>query len=395
MSEPYRIRLDPIGGVAGDMFVAALLDAFPDRAQLLEEALAALAPAEGVAWRVEATTASGFAGRRFHVSEPHEKGHGHHSYRTLMRRIRDAALAAPVRDRALDIYARLAEAEAAVHGGSLDDVVFHEVGAWDSLVDVVAAACLVESLGRVEWFCGPLPIGRGAVRTAHGAIPVPAPAALRLLQGMPVIDDGIEGERVTPTGAAILAHIAPSFDAFAAGRLLGAGYGFGARALPGRLNALRMIVFAGAPQQPGVATEEMVRLSCDLDDQTPEDVAIAVDRLRLLDGVVDVTTSVAAGKKGRIALRLDVLARPECLPEAQTQLLEQTTSLGIRWHTVYRAVLPRNSEVVETSAGPVRRKRAERPSGPTFKAESDDLAALGDTQEARNRIRLEAEDGDR
>jgi uncharacterized protein (TIGR00299 family) protein len=395
MSDRLRIRLDPIGGVAGDMFVASLLDAFPDRAPLLDEALGSLTPPEGVSWRVEAAKVSGFAGRRFQVSEPHAKGHGHYSYKSLIRLIGDAGLAAPVRDRALDIYARLAEAEAAVHGGSLDDVVFHEVGAWDSVVDVVAAACLIESLSPVEWFCGPLPIGRGAVRTAHGAIPVPAPAALRLLRGMPVVDDGIEGERITPTGAAILAHIAPRFDTFPAGRLLGAGYGFGARALPGRLNALRMIVFAAAPQRPEVATEEMVRLSCDLDDQTPEDVAIAVDRLRLIEGVVDVTTSVAAGKKGRIALRLDVLARPECLPEAQSQLLEQTTSLGIRWHTVYRAVLPRGSEVVETSAGPVRRKRADRSAGPTFKAESDDIAALGDTHEARKRIRIEAEDGDR
>lgn len=381
------LRLDPVGGVAGDMLVAALIDAFPDREPVLHAALDALALPETVTWRVERTTASGFTGCRFRVETPPGGHHSHHHYTAIRDRIAAAPLAATVRDRALDIYRRLAEAEAAVHGCTVEAVAFHEVGAWDSVVDVVAAAALLDSLDGARWLCGSLPLGGGRVRTDHGIVPVPAPATARLLEGFPVHDDGIPGERVTPTGAAILRHLQPETGGGAAGTLRATGTGLGTKTLPGLLNALRVVALHEAAPAQGWATEHLVRLACDLDDQTPEDVAIAADRLRGTAGVIDVTTAMVQGKKGRLALRLEALADPAALPRVLETCFEQTATLGVRWHEVRRAVLPRRAG----TAGDLRIKTAERPGGATVKVEADDLAAHGHSRRDRDRLRAAAE----
>lgn len=386
MSGGSTICFDPIGGIAGDMAIAALVDAFPELEAVLADALAALGLPPQVEWRLEQDLAGGFRGRRFTVTSPPGEHHSHRSYGDIRAIVARSGLAPAARDRALDIYRRLAEAEAQVHGTDPEAVSFHEVGAWDSIVDVVAAAALIEACGPAQWRCRPLPLGSGSVSTDHGILSVPAPATALLLQGRPVFDDGIPGERVTPTGAAILASLDCGGPGGMEGRLISTGTGFGTRQLPGRPNALRVIALR-TPAMRDVAMEDIARLSFEVDDQTPEDVAIASDILRASDGVLDLTSLVVQGKKGRSAIRLEILCRQDRMADVLAACFDQTTTLGIRMETVRRAVLAREHFSLETEKGAIRHKRAHRPNGPTVKAEADDVAAKAGNQRDRQALR--------
>ena len=247
MSDIERItdlRLDPIGGIAGDMFAAAMLDAFPDRLEHVRNALGALDIPAGVNIHLEATRSGGFRGAHFRVTQDTAQT----PPRTLraMHEFLDAGtLSETVRARAAAIFTLLAEAEAHVHGASIERVHFHEVSDWDSVVDVVSAACLIDGVAMARWRLGELPLGSGTVRTAHGDIPVPAPATAQLLTGFRWVDDGVPGERVTPTGAAIVRYLdpeqaAPLGGARHVGQLSRIGIGCGTRQLEGRANILRV-----------------------------------------------------------------------------------------------------------------------------------------------------------
>ena len=199
------------------------------------------------------------AGTCFRVSRPADDDHGHVRLADVSERLEAARLAPAVRTRALAIFTLLAEAEGAVHGTDPAEVTFHEVGAWDSIVDIVAAAFLIEALGPARWSCGAIPLGSGRVRCAHGLLPVPAPAVVHLLRGLATHDDGIAGERVTPTGAAILKHLAPDqAPARESETLAGVGTGFGSRALPDLSNVLRVLEFA--PIAPAAMHESVAVL---------------------------------------------------------------------------------------------------------------------------------------
>jgi uncharacterized protein (TIGR00299 family) protein len=385
-----HIHLDPLGGVAGDMIVAALADARPDLAPDLEAALARLG--DGVAKAVLSAHGDGvLTGRRFAVETGDHGDHHHASLAEVEGHIEGAGLPPAVAARARAIYRLLAEAEAGVHGIPIDKVMLHEVGAWDSIVDVTAAAWLIEAIGAESWSCGPLPLGGGTVETAHGTLPVPAPATARLLADFRFVDDGIVGERVTPTGAAILRHLAPSQDdARPAGRLAGIGHGFGTRVLPGRSNVLRALLIA--PDR-AAGDEDIAVIGFEVDDQSPEDLALALDRLRALDGVRDVAQWPQAGKKGRLGVHVQMLAAPAALERALDAALAETATLGVRWRIERRRVLERRDVAVEGIDGvvrPVRVKLAERPGGArTAKAESDDVMAGG--YAARSAVRQAAE----
>ena len=213
-----HIHLDPVGGAAGDMFVAALLHAFPHLAQGALEAAEAVAGVEcGLAPHGDGI----LTGARFTVEDGH-RHHHHAHWADIRERIERSDLDGAVQRHATGIFSHLAEAEARVHGVSPDQVMFHEVGAADSIADIVAAAWLIAALQPASWSVSPLPLGSGMVETAHGLMPVPAPATALLLEGFATRDDGIAGERVTPTGAAILRHLAPG-SARPAGRLAGTG----------------------------------------------------------------------------------------------------------------------------------------------------------------------------
>jgi uncharacterized protein (DUF111 family) len=259
-----------------------------------------------------------------------------------------------------------------VHGIKAEAVMFHEVGALDSVADIVAAAFLVEQVGASGWSTAPLPMGRGRIETAHGTLPVPAPAVVRLLEGFTVVDDGSVGERVTPTGAAILRHLAPATAVGGAPmRLLRSGAGLGTRNLPGMANALRVFAFAG----PTAAADTVAVIEFEVDDQTPEDLGLGLERLRAMPGVLDVVQWGVVGKKGRVAVAVRVLARVEARQAVADACLMETRSIGLRWRIMNRQVLPR--EVVSAGDG-VRVKRARRPDGLiTAKADADDVAGAG------------------
>ena len=382
-----RFHLDPVGGIAGDMFAAAVLDARPELADGLRAALAALKPPSSVEIAIDPHGDAALTGMRFQVTAPEDEGHGHVRLAEVRERLEAARIEPAVRKRALAIFTLLAEAEGAVHGMDPADVTFHEVGAWDSTVDIVAAAYLIEALGPARWSVGPIPLGSGRVRCAHGLLPVPAPAVVHLLRGLATHDDGIEGERVTPTGTAILKHLAPDpAPAREPETLVGAGTGFGSRSLPGLSNVLRVLEFA--PVAPAAMQEQVAALHFEIDDQTPEDLALGLERLRAHPGILDVLQWPAYGKKGRMMAAVQVLAEAAALDAALDAVFDETTTLGVRWSKVCRSTLARDAATHADALGTVRVKRARRPAGTvTAKAELADLAESGGHagREARRR----------
>ena len=414
-----HIQLDPVGGIAGDMFAAAVLDAWPELesplvAALERAGLDAIATVERLDHSDHALTGSRFAvhetsrgggephrhdadehrhGDGHGYGDVHDSTHEHHLYRDIRTLLGAIDLEVGVRDRALDVFARLAAAESAVHGVAVEDVSFHEVGAYDSIADVVCAAWLVDRLDA-EWSCGPLPIGRGRVNTSHGRLPVPAPATVELLRGMVVDQDKHHGERITPTGAAIVSHLAPSFAPLPGPmRLDRSGTGFGTSRLPGTSNVLRLLAFEPLDGlDASVHRERIAVCEFEIDDQTGEDLALALDRLRDLDGVLDVSSHAMHGKKGRLAVHVRLLARTAAVELVMESCFRETTTLGVRWHEVSRAALARAAETVMVNGRPVRVKSAWRPGDVrTSKAEIDDLAPVAGGHAARARARFSAE----
>lgn len=403
-----HIHLDPVGGIAGDMFVAALLDAWPDRRRTVEAALARLHLPPGLSAHAEPFNDGILAGTRFVVSEPaaahaghahhptlgahgHDH-HGHRSFREIRAMLQTSGLTGPVVSHAVAIFTLLAEAEGRVHGRPTEEVTFHEIGAWDSIVDIVAAAVLIDALGAASWSVASLPSGSGRVRTAHGELPVPAPAVVLLLDGFPVHDDGRPGERVTPTGAAILRHLAPGFTPPQGVRRMGrVGHGFGTKRFQGISNVLRARVLE-AGEAPG-ARDEVAVLRFEIDDQTSEDLAVGLERLRAEPGVLDVLQAPAFGKKGRLVFQIQVLARMDAAEQVAARCLAETTTLGVRLERAERRILARREiDVPDGEHAPVRVKLATRPDGATtVKADMDGIAAAPGDQAARARRRRRVE----
>lgn len=367
-----RFHLDPVGGIAGDMFAGALLDARPALGEDLRAALAGLAPPPQVVVAIEPHRDPALSGTRFDVTAPADEGH-HVHLTEVTARLEAAGLAPAVRERARAIFTLLAEAESTVHGTDPAAVAFHEVGAWDATVDIVAAAWLIEAVGPARWTAGAIPLGSERVRCAHGLLPVPAPAVVHLLQGLATHDDGIAGERVTPTGAAILKHLAPAQGAVREPEtLVGTGTGFGSRTLPGLSNVLRILEFA--PTAPA-REEQVALLRFEIDDQTPEDLALGLERLRARADILDVVQWPVYGKKGRMLAAVQVLTEAEVLGAALDAVFTETTTLGVRWARVARSALARDEACHADARGTVRVKRARRPGGAvTAKAELADLA---------------------
>lgn len=386
-----HIQLDPVGGIAGDMFAAAMLDYHRDWQAPLCEAIRGSGLAPDLDVCALQHNDGCLTGHCFEVKEPtHSNRHRHRHWRHIREQLHNSELDAPVKHRAITIFGLLAEAEAAVHGNVIDEVAFHEVGAWDSIADIVAAAWLIERSGATSWSCSPLPLGRGRIASAHGWLPVPAPATAVLLKGFPVFDDGVEGERVTPTGAAILKHLNPSFGPrMSPSLLLGRGYGFGTKTFPGLSNVLLVNVFD--TQRSHAADSSVVVCQFEVDDQTPEDLAVGLERLRELPGVLDVIQAPVFGKKGRLAIHIQVLGEVSRINAILDHCLTETTTLGVRWHTVSRATLARDEKDHTFDGKQVRVKRTVRPGGvKTRKVEMADLAGTPGGHTAREQRRREA-----
>ncbi|SDX05580.1 LarC family nickel insertion protein [Roseicitreum antarcticum] len=373
------IHLDAVGGVAGDMFVAALLDAFPELTDRVMADVAAVLPDGCGTAQLEPGFSAGIRCLRFGLrpsDAPHSHGHAdHHShgarFADLRRRISGAGLSPGTAAQGVSILTHLAEAEAHIHGVALEDVHFHEVGDWDSLMDVVAAGSIAAALAPAIWTVSDLPLGSGLVRTQHGLLPVPAPATTEILKGFSWRDDKIAGERVTPTGAAILRALCdPANVRQGPAKLTGNGTGAGTRTLPGMPNILRATVFE---QDLNGGDEAVDIITFDIDDMTGEEIAVAADHIRSAPGVIDVTLQTLTGKKGRSAYGFQILATPGSRDVLAPLIFRETSTLGLRWRTETRVTLPR---AVGDRAG-LRIKTATRPDGiQTTKAESDDLASI-------------------
>lgn len=364
------IHMDPVGGIAGDMFAAAMLDAFPDLEAPLRVDLAAAGVAHHVDLRLEAGRSKGLRCLRVRMMPRDAPARATPHYAGLRDMLAASALSADVLTRAQDILQRLAEAEAHVHGVPLSQVHFHEIADWDSLADIVAAASLIERSGVRAWTCGAVPLGSGRIQTEHGLMPLPAPAVARLLEGLSTQTDGAQGERVTPTGAAILRHLVRATAEAPNGVIKTSGTGAGDRDFPHIPNTLRLL--AVRTHDISASTDRIAVLSFDIDDMTPEEMAVALDRIRLDAQVIEASHTLAFGKKGRAVFRVEVLAALDGRDHVAALCLSETATLGLRIDDRARYLLRR--EAVGSAPGA---KRAQRPDGTwTAKAESDDLADI-------------------
>ena len=384
-----HLHLNPLGGLAGDMFCAALLDAFPDLLPVARDAVASVPMPVGVELTLGAAEGV-LSGKRFEVralgAAPRHRHTPFREIRTLLER---SALGPGPRTRALSIFSLLAAAEARVHDTNPDEVEFHEVGAWDSIADIVTAAVLLDALEVSGASCASLPLGSGRVNSAHGQLPIPAPATVLLLEGMPVTDDGIDGERVTPTGAAILRSLEPG-PAIPAGMTLArSGRGFGMRRLPNIPNCLQILCLQARRTPAGLISDQIAQLSFEVDDQNPEDLALGLDRVRAADGVLSVTTLQGIGKKGRPTMAIEVLCRPESAESLAEVCFLETTTIGLRLQRVERLTLSREQRTVAIAGGELRVKVVRRPGGATGKVEADDLVQCHGAAQ-RERLRASA-----
>jgi uncharacterized protein (TIGR00299 family) protein len=345
------LYLDAYSGISGDMLLGALLDLGVPLSHLTEQ-LRTLGLA---GWSLELLPAEqhGVSGSRAKVVlNEAEQPHRHLSD---IRAVLDGSGVEPeVKAGALGVFERLAEAEAKVHGTSIETVHFHEVGAVDAIVDIVGACVGLRYLGVDKFWCSPLPLGAGFVHSAHGTLPVPAPATLELLAscGAPVLPGRGEGEMVTPTGAALVAHFG-RFDATPVLRPRRVGYGFGTRTLPWP-NALRAILTDEAPEG-SLDTDEVTLIECNIDDMIPEVLPYVVDRL-LEQGALDAWTTPIGMKKGRPATMLSALASPGDETKLARTLLAETTTLGVRHTPWKRLKAGRELRTVRTPWGDVRVK---------------------------------------
>jgi uncharacterized protein (TIGR00299 family) protein len=355
------LHLDPFSGIAGNMFLGALLDLGLSRSELAED-LAGL----GVRHRlvVSKVRRGPLAARYVRVVVPGApRHHGHHdphdprhhgrSWREIRRLLRGASLRAPVRERAERIFTALAEAEGRVHGIPAERVHFHEVGAVDAIVDVVGAAAALDRLGITRVTAAPPALGHGTVASEHGRLPLPAPATLELLRGIPVVPAEVAWETVTPTGAAILRSVVDEFRTLPALTLEAIGHGAG----DDRKGPLPNVLRAVLGREEALTRDRVVVLEANLDDFVPEHFDHVMERL-FAAGALDVTLQHQQMKKSRPGFLLRVLAPPALRIALARTLLAETTTLGVRVLEQERLLLAREVTSVATPFGRVRVKLA-------------------------------------
>jgi len=343
---------DCFAGAAGDMVLGALMHCGvpPER---LREMLAGLDIGE---WRLDAesVTRSGIGSLRVRVSAPPEAGQGRH-LPEIEKIIGGAGLDAEVAESAVRVFRRLAEAEARVHRADINRLHFHEVGALDAIVDIVGTCALLHELGVGKVVASPLPMGHGFVECMHGVIPLPPPAVVELTRGVPVYGAGIEGELVTPTGAALLTTLAESFGVLPRMAPVSIGYGAGTREFPDRPNLLRVIV--GEEAQPQ-SDDDVAIVETNIDDMSPQFYDVVMDRL-FSAGALDVLAQPVQMKKNRPGTLVTVVCRPDGADRLAAILFAETTTLGVRMWRAGRRCMGRCVVPVTTEYGTIRVKVAE------------------------------------
>ena len=379
---------DAFSGVSGDMTVGALIDAGADAHKLIHglEHLGL-----GAKYKAEKTIRYGITATKFHVligdlpadhqhTHDHDQEHDHdhtheqthdHNHRGLtqiLELIDKAKIPAPVKASASRVFQVLGEAEAAVHGLPIDKVHFHEVGAVDSIADIVGACYGLHLLKVDEVYSSPINVGSGTVKAAHGVLPVPAPATALLLKDKPIYVDGPAFELTTPTGAAILAALAKGYGNMPALSITSLGYGAGTKDFPNRANVLRITI---GEKLNSAEAQTVLLIEANIDDSSPQVLGYTMDQL-FLAGALDVTLTPVLMKKNRPGHVLTVVAKQEDKDTLSNLILRETTTLGLRISSAERRTLPREFIEVTTPHGPVRIKVT----GNGFAPEFDDCQAL-------------------
>jgi len=338
--------LDCASGISGDMTLGALVDAGVDLARL-NAAVGSLG-LPGCRLAAKKVEKCGF--RATQVSVEYEPEHEHRHLGDILAMIDAGKLSEKQKDTARRIFTRLAEAEAKVHGTTIEKVHFHEVGAADSIADIVGAAVGWDLLGAERIVASAVPTGCGEVKMAHGTCSVPAPATAELLRGIPLAESSVRFELTTPTGAAILATLADSFGPIPAMTIEKIGCGAGQKDLEEQPNILRLLVGETVGDDP--AGDQVCVLETNLDDISGEMIGYCTTRLREA-GALDVFTTAIQMKKNRPGVKLSVLCRPDDIEQIEEILFTETTTLGVRRYTVNRHVLSRQPHTVETPWGPI------------------------------------------
>jgi uncharacterized protein (TIGR00299 family) protein len=345
---------DCFSGVSGDMVLGALVDAGVPLAEL-EAQLRRLSLS---GWKISAEKVRRMAMAATHVKVESTESHHHRGLSKILELIDGAELAPRVAERAKHIFTRLGEAEAGVHDEPVEKVHFHEVGAVDAILDIVGACIGFELLGLEEFAASALNVGGGSVKTAHGVLPVPAPATADLLRGAPTYSTGIERELVTPTGAAIVSTLATRFGPMPPMAAAAIGCGAGAAELAEQPNVLRLFVGESAAREAGAGWDELIAVvETNVDDMNPQLYGYFVERA-LAAGALDVFAAPVQMKKNRPGQLLTILCEPAAVNGIVDLLFRETTTIGVRSYEARRRVLERQTVSVETPLGTVRMKVA-------------------------------------
>ncbi len=350
------VYIDCFSGVAGDMFVGALLDAGAGSLELLNKELGKV-DIDGWSIATEAVKVSGIAATRFSVIIEGEEQEPR-SLSDIEELIASSELSEKVRSHCLAIFGRVARAEAKAHGESLQTVHFHEVGMMDSIIDIVSTCVLFEELKPREVFCSPVALGSGTVQTRHGIMPVPSPATALLLKGVPVFQGAERHELATPTGAALLSYFARSFGTLPTMKLEGVGYGAGTHETKGP-NLLRMVIgerrTETAAFEPGGEIDEQMLIETNIDDSIPEQLAYLVEQLLAADAA-DAWLTPIIMKKGRPGVVLSVLCPIDHAERLIDIVFRESSTFGVRIQKLERHCLERRLESVDTPYGPIQVK---------------------------------------
>ncbi|HEV2222987.1 MAG TPA: nickel pincer cofactor biosynthesis protein LarC [Candidatus Acidoferrales bacterium] len=343
---------DCFSGISGDMVLGALVDAGVDLRELELE----LRKLNLEGWEISAEKVQRKAIRATKVNVETKESHHHRHLSPILKMIDQAALAPRAADRARKIFQRLGEAEAKVHNISIEKVHFHEVGAVDSIIDIVGSAIGFELLGIDGFACSIMDVGSGRVQTEHGLLPVPAPATAELLRDAPTFSSGIEKELVTPTGAAIATTLSTHYAAMPAMTLKAVGYGAGSADLPQQPNVLRLMIGESAGSGAEAHWDAPIAvIEANFDDMSPQIYGYFVEQA-LAAGALDIFSTAVQMKKNRPGQLVTLLCEPSNLKRLIDLIFRETTTIGIRTHEVRRQTLARESVPVDTPLGTIRMK---------------------------------------
>jgi len=343
--------IEPNSGISGDMMIGALLDlgcSFED----LKEKLGLL-PLHGYRLSAEKCSRSGIQATKFDVSVGHEHSHRHFSDIRAM--IENSGLSPWVKEKSIDTFRRLAEAEGKIHGQPPDHVHFHEVGAVDSIVDIVGTMIAMEAFRDALVISSAVNVGQGTLECQHGTYPVPGPAAQELLKDVPVFSNSVTGELTTPTGAALLTTFAREFGARPAMKILATGYGAGTRQTPGNANVLRISIGEAIAEKSVPADGQVAVIEATIDDMNPQVYGYFQEKI-MGAGALDVYTTPILMKKNRPAQKITCVCAVADIRRFTEIIFQETTTIGVRYTIADRVTLQREFVEVQTEYGPVSMK---------------------------------------